>query len=590
MNSRTSPPAGGSCSERLVRIAEATSDQIVVCGRDGELLWANAAARALAGLGQRDDIRVGDLIAPAWRDFFQDEVLPAAAADGRWAGELGLSDRSGAELPVSLEVLAHAGDEGAIDYYSLTARDLSERKAVEERLAHEALHDRLTGLPNRTLFGDRLDRAVTRTRRHGGLLGVLFLDLDRFKFVNDSLGHEAGDALLVEVAQRLGSVLRDGDTASRFGGDEFTVLCEDIGDDSNAAEIAERLLAVLAQPFVVAGSQLHVSASIGIALSTGHHRPDDLLRDADVAMYRAKDNGRGRYEMFDERLREHAVRRLELESSLHRAVERGELRVHYQPEVCLHDGRIVAAEALVRWMHPGGGLVSPTEFIPLAEENGLIDAIGEWVLRTACSTAARWPAGRADGTPLTVWVNLSPLQLARLDVVDRVARIVAETGIDPRRLGLEVTETALLADADTAIATLRWLKALGVRLSLDDFGTGYSSLSYLRRLPIDALKVDRSFVSGLTTTAEDDAIMAAIVDMARALQITPFAEGIETAEQAARVSALGFEVGQGFYFARGVPVEQFEALLERGYLRLPPRGVPAPRPASELRTRRAGAG
>ena len=575
---------------RLTRMLEHTSDLVTLTDPDGEVVWANDAARRFMRAAGVVPHRLDDLVDPEARAYFADTVLPALRKDGRWSGELSLVGPDGG-VPVSQLIQAHHGADGAVQYYSFSARDLSERVDYQTRLAHEVLHDRLTGLPNRALFVDRLTQSVARTARRETLVAVLFVDLDRFKLVNDSLGHEAGDRLLLEVAARLESVLRSGDTAARFGGDEFTLLCEEVVDEEQAAAIAQRVLGVVSVPFVLDGSTVHVTASVGIALSDGAAaRAEDLLRDADAALHRAKDLGKARYELFDERLRARAVARFQTETELHQALERGELRVHYQPEISLRTGRVVGAEALVRWLHPVNGLVGPDTFIPLAEESGLIGRIGEWVLREACGEAARWRGARTDGEPFVVWVNLSPRQLAG-DVVSVVEAALLETGVDARQLGLEVTESALLDDADAAIDVLRDLQSLGVRLVIDDFGTGYSSLAYLRRLPVDGVKIDRSFVSGLGPSPEDSAIVRAVLGMGNALGLDVIAEGVETREQLDELVRLGCGYAQGYYFARPQPRQAFDTLVAQppewpGIEPAPP--PPAVTPLAEHRRLRHG--
>jgi diguanylate cyclase (GGDEF)-like protein/PAS domain S-box-containing protein len=549
-------------SDRLTRMLEHTTDLVTLTDPDGEVVWANEAARAMMRAAGAVPHRLSDLVAPSARTYFDDVVLPALRSDGVWSGELSLLAADGREVPVSQLIQAHYGPDGSVQHYSFSARDLTERQDYQDRLAHEVLHDRLTGLPNRALFGDRLTQALARTTRRDSLLAVLFVDLDRFKLVNDSLGHDAGDRLLVEVATRLQSVLRSGDTAARFGGDEFTLLCEEVVDEAQATAIADRVLGVLSVPFLLDSAPVHLTCSVGIVLSdaAANVRPENLLRDADAAMHRAKDLGKARYELFDERLRARAVARFQTESALHAAIEGGQLRVHYQPEVSLRTGRVVGAEALVRWLHPERGLVSPDSFVPVAEESGLIDQIGSWVLREACAQAARW---HAAGDPVQVWVNLSPRQLTG-DIVATVAGALEATGADPAQLGLEVTESALLGDVEAAIALLRELRALGVRIVIDDFGTGYSSLAYLRRLPVNGVKIDRSFVTNLGSSTADSAIVAAVVGMASALGLMTIAEGVETRVQLDEIVRLGCDAAQGFYFAAPAPEQGFDALLATG--------------------------
>jgi len=422
---------------------------------------------------------------------------------------------------------------------------------AERRLAHRAAHDPLTGLPNRGRFMDRLSDALARASQPDERLAVLFLDLDHFKVVNDGLGHTAGDRLLNEIGQRLLGLVGAGGTVARFGGDEFMVLCEDIGDETAARELAAHVTAAVRLPISLGDQEgeVFVTASVGIALSNGHDTADSLLRDADAAMYRAKEHGRARLEVFEPRNHDHAVDHLRTGNALHRALERREFEVHFQPVIDLEAGGVTGFEALLRWRHPERGLVPPGDFIGRAESTGLIVPIGAWVLAEACQQAARWQAADSDAPPLTISVNLSPRQLAEPSLPMEVARIIAETGVHPDSVWLEITETTLMHDAESAIGTLEALQAQGVHIAVDDFGTGYSSLSYLKRFPVEALKVDRTFVDGLGRDAEDTVIATACVSLAHALGLTAIAEGVESPAQLAELRTLGCELAQGFLFA-----------------------------------------
>jgi diguanylate cyclase (GGDEF)-like protein/PAS domain S-box-containing protein len=437
-----------------------------------------------------------------------------------------------------------------------------ERKTFEDRLAYQAQHDPLTGLPNRVLFVEFLTLALARARRRQSTSAVLFLDLDRFKIVNDSLGHDAGDELMQQLSIRLCAALRPGDTVARFGGDEFTVLCEDLSTTDakgQAIDVARRLLEVIEAPVELHGEDQHLSASIGIAIAGPGDSPETLLRDADAAMYRAKAAGKGRWELFDEEMRSSARLRLETENALHRALEREELRNYYQPIVDIATGTCAGAEALVRWQHPDRGLVAPDAFIDLAEESGLILPIGRWVLEAACRQLMEWRTNGQVSDAFTIAVNLSARQLAQPDLVQQVADALERTGAPAERIFLEITESVLMAErsVDAMVA----LRALGVRLSIDDFGTGYSSLGYLRRFPVDTVKVDRSFVDGLGTETEDSAIVAAVVSLGHALGLTVVAEGVETERQLAELRALGCDRAQGFWFAPPQSADVFASVI-----------------------------
>jgi diguanylate cyclase (GGDEF)-like protein len=475
------------------------------------------------------------------------------------------------------EVALRAVQGGAQDYLikgrvddhlvSRSVRYAIERKRAEVALAHQALHDALTGLPNRALFIDRLKLALARSERRHSSVAVLFLDLDRFKLINDSLGHEAGDRVLVDVGARLQRALRPGDTVARFGGDEFTALCEDVPSERAVLMIAERMAEAVGMPFALGEGETFLTASIGIAMGDGDVRDagmaGSLVRDADAAMYRAKERGKSRVELFDERLRERAVQRLSIESALHRALEREELRLHYQPQIDLRSGRIVSWEALVRWEHPERGLLAPGEFIAVAEETGLIVELGTWVLEEACRQAERWTSLPGALPDPVMGVNLSARQLSQPELLDVVARALAGAGLAPSRLCLEVTESVVMEDAGGAAQTMAALREMGVLLAIDDFGSGYSALSSLKRFRVDTLKVDRAFVSELGRDSNDGPIMAAIIDLTHALGLRAVGEGVERADQLAVLRALGCDVGQGFYFGRPQPPEVAEAMARR---------------------------
>jgi diguanylate cyclase (GGDEF)-like protein len=436
-----------------------------------------------------------------------------------------------------------------------------ERRRTEERTQHEALHDALTGLPNRSLFLDRLEHALSVAARRETAIAVLFLDLDQFKLVNDSMGHAAGDELLAAVAPRLEQALRPGDTVARFGGDEFAVLAEDVGDERGATRVAERIAEALTRPFILRGREHFVSASIGISIGSGAEDPEALIRDADAALYRAKDHGRGGYEIFDEVMRSRVIEHMQTENDLRRALQREEFVIHYQPVVRLHDGSIASMEALLRWDHPERGLIGPLGFIPVAEESRLIVPIGRWVIEQACRQAAAWQQLKPDSAPISVAVNLSARQLADPELIDHIEGTIKGNGIEPSTLWLELTESTLLDDTSYVERTLQALRRLGVHLVLDDFGVGFSSLGYLKRLPLSMVKLDRTFVENVTSSPHDAAIVRAVSEMAETIGIGVVAEGVETEEQVRLARDLGCGYAQGFHFAEPVPASYVERLL-----------------------------
>jgi diguanylate cyclase (GGDEF)-like protein/PAS domain S-box-containing protein len=449
----------------------------------------------------------------------------------------------------------------------LTIRDVSAQKALEGELTRQAFQDSLTGLPNRALLGDRINQAVARNLRSGGRVELLLVDLDDFKKVNDTLGHVAGDELIRAVAERMGGCIRPADTLARLGGDEFAVLVEDL-DDLELAALAERLLAVVRLPVRVGNRDLVTTASIGIASAKITHTATEadtheLLRDADLAMYAAKTAGRDRYVIFDEAMYADALQEAEARVRLEQALAADEFLVHYQPIVDLPSGRLIGVEALVRWQHPERGLLGPDTFIGLAEQTGLIVPLGHWVLAEACRQAAAWHRDVPGAEQLRVSVNLSARQFQHTELVADVAGVLRDSGIDPGRVVLEITESLLMQDTDATISTLRELRDLGVHIAIDDFGTGYSSLSYLRRFPIDILKIDKAFIDGIATDPDDATLAEAVVQLGRALRLQTVAEGIENVDQHSLLSALGCTYGQGYLFARPAGSAQIEALLHQ---------------------------
>jgi diguanylate cyclase (GGDEF)-like protein len=446
----------------------------------------------------------------------------------------------------------------------ILTRDITERRRAEEQLLHDAFHDSLTKLPNRALFLDHLKLAINHCRRRKGyLFAVLFIDLDRFKLINDSLGHMVGDELLITVARRIETCLRDGDTIARLGGDEFTILLDGIKDYGDAQRVAERVQEVLSEPFHLAGRDLFVTASVGIKYSgDGDEQPEDLLRDADTAMYCAKTLGKAQYQIFDAKMHTRALTLLQIESDLRRAVEREEFQVNYQPIVSLETGRISGFEALVRWHHPERGVILPSEFVSVAEETGLIMQIDRLVLRQACLQMCKWQDVLPGTRRMKMSVNLSCKQFMQPTIVEQIMEVLLETGLNPSSLKLEITESVMMEGRDYTTRVLERLSAAGIELSLDDFGTGYSSLSYIHRFPVSTLKIDQSFIKRIGGD-ENGEIVRAVVTLARNLGMEVVAEGIENEVQLDQLRALNCEQGQGFYFSNPVDVESATALIEK---------------------------
>ena len=496
---------------------------------------------------------------PSWQSL----LARVAAGHDTYAVEGRYLRPDGTVVWASSHVTLVRDESGEPQYFLAQLQDITDRKVMEHELVHQALHDSLTGLPNRALLTDRLVQGIEGSRRRGSKIGVMFLDLDRFKTVNDTFGHATGDELLKHVADRISGVVRPGDTVARNGGDEFVVVCDDISV-LETEQMAERAIATLSKPFSIWNHEMTITACVGIAISDENATPESLLRDSDAAMYRAKERGRGSIELFDEELRTRVERRMETESALRQALERNEFTVYYQPVVDLLTGAMVSAEALLRWDHPQRGAIMPDEFIPLAEETGLIVPIGAWVLEQACWQLVKWRR-TVPSMSVSVAVNLSVRQTAAPDIAGVIEDVLRRTGARAEDLCLELTESIFMEDVVYFERALESLKALGVKLSIDDFGTGYSSLSYLKRFPVDAVKVDRSFVDGLGSDPHDSALVAAILAMAAALDLEVTAEGVETHDQLANLKNLGCHRAQGFYLARPMPAADLDRLIAESH-------------------------
>jgi diguanylate cyclase (GGDEF)-like protein/PAS domain S-box-containing protein len=541
-------------------LANNASDLVMLHEPDGRVLYASPSCTGLLGFTQeelegRDLYQIGHS-----DDWGQIQASLGAAASGHQQRlNLRLRTANGEFLWFETLLRPIADASGRMGQLQSSSRDISERRAFEVQLEHQALHEPLTGLPNRTLFMDRVDQAITRGKREGTSVAVMFLDLDRFKVVNDSMGHAVGDRLIAAVAHRIKDTVRTADTVARIGGDEFGILLEFNISRQDAQLVADRILKQLEPPFTMAGTEMFISASIGIAFSTPEtETPEDLLRYADVAMYRAKDDGSGRYRIYDPEIDARATRRLEIETELRRALEQDELIVHYQPLVSLHSGRVSGVEALVRWEHPERGRIGPDEFIPLAEETGLIVPLGYWVIRRACEDRKLFEVAGTHAGSILISVNLSTRQFEQPDLEDQIRRILVDTDTDPDRLQLEVTESELMQSS----GRIQDLKTVGIRVAIDDFGTGYSSLSYLRNLRVDSLKIDRSFVDGLGKNREDTAIVQTVVTLADSLELDVTAEGVEDEDQLSTLRELGCDTVQGYFFARPTPASEIVELLE----------------------------
>ena len=541
-----------------------TSDLITVVDAGGAIAYQSPSSERLVGVGseQLTGTPFRALVHPDDRAYYDALVLNVRSQpDGAVDGQFRLLHADGSDRHVDAIVSNLTGDP-AVAGLVFNTRDVTDRRRLEEQLERQAFFDSLTGLPNRAVFRDRLQHALARAERTNEGIAVLLLDLDGFKVVNDSMGHDAGDELLVEVGRRIGACCRARDTVARLGGDEFAVLLEDAASEVAALQLAARLQESLAAVFELRGREVFIGASTGVALGAADAGPDDLIRNADTAMYAAKAAGKNRYEVFQPEMHERTVEFFEIQADLQHALDRGELLLHYQPIVDLGTGEILGAEALIRWQHPTRGLVMPLSFIPIAEETGMIVPVGVWVLGEACRQAATWRSSVPGASGLTMNVNLSTRQLLEPDLVPRVADVIGDSGLDPEALMLEVTEGSLLQDIEQTAAKLRALKDLGIGLALDDFGTGSSSLGHLRRFPIDVLKIDKSFVDGVVHEEGDASVLVrAIIELARTLRLGIVAEGVETADQVESLRRANCTRGQGYLFGRPMPPDEFERLL-----------------------------
>lgn len=552
-------------------VFENTADGVIVTDLNSRITAVNKAFTEITGYSEAEALGNKTSFRRSERQdkTFYEQMWRSIKSNGRWQGEIWNRRKSGEIYPEWMTISVVRDNNGDVTNYVAVFSDITQVKHSQMQIDHMANHDPLTDLPNRTLLDDRLKQAIFRAARQSSEISILFIDLDRFKNVNDTLGHPIGDKLLQEVARRLQALLRHQDTVARLGGDEFIILIEELDRPELAESVASKVIDAMSNPFHIDEKELFIGASIGISIY-----PEDgmdastLIKHADAAMYRAKDEGRNTYQFYTRELTEHAAERLRLESALRRAMERNEFAVYYQPKIDLATGRLIGAEALIRWIHPEMGFISPEKFIPLAEENGQILAIGEWVLHESCRQLTQWLAKYPVFQHIAV--NLSGVQIQRGDIVSRVRHCLEHYGLEPGQLHLEITESMLMQYPELAAQVLTDLRDMGILLAVDDFGTGYSSLSYLKRFPIHTLKIDRSFVMDIPHDSNDTAITQAIIAMGKSLQLDIVAEGVETQEQQQFLLHAGCNIGQGYYFSKPVPAAEFEKLLQQGVLPVPP--------------------
>lgn len=558
---------------RFRSVIDSANDAIISADQDGNILSWNRSAGQIYGYGAEEVLgkSIAILFPAHYSKYFtgrariQRLVAPGLFSSGNKASELDGLKKNGSKFPAEVSLSSWETSEGV--FYGGIVRDMTERKLLEDQLTHQALHDPLTKLANRVLFRDRVKHALEKVDRKRAPVGVLFLDLDNFKTVNDSLGHTAGDELLIAVAQRLQSCLRPNDTAARFGGDEFAVLVEDTTNVEGSLLVAERIRDIMRTPFALGGKDVFIGASIGVVTTIdGNMDPAELLRNADVAMYIAKTQGKDRYAVFETGMHEAIVKRVGMETDMRSAIDRKEFELHYQPILDLQSERIVGMEALVRWNHPERGLIPPLDFIPIAEETNLIIPLGRWILEEACRQARQWQISTGLGDQLSITVNISSRQFQDDSLISTVKEALEKSGLPPRTLILEITESTMLVNNESTLKKLTELKEVGVRLAIDDFGTGYSSLSYLQRFPVDIIKIDKSFVDKVDQGKEGAAVTRAIITMSDTLHLTTIAEGIESSGQWHSLQDMGCEMGQGFHFARPLTKENMDEFLGRSSL------------------------
>lgn len=560
---------------RFRSIVESANDAIILTDSQGKIISWNKTAEVI--FGYRETEILGQMLSTLFPPISRSKIFGDSKTDsmlasgllhpGSKAIELEGLKKEGSRFPLEISLSSWETAEGI--FYTGIIRDITERKSLEDQLTHLALHDPLTKLANRVLFRNRVELSLERAKRSSLPIAVLFLDLDNFKTINDSLGHAAGDELLISVAERIRACLRTSDTPARLGGDEFAVLIEDTKHTEGAVLVAERIKDVLSSPFLINGKTVFVGASIGIASTvTSQENPEELLRNADVAMYIAKNQGKGCYAVFENKMHEALVQRVEIESELRRAIDRKEFVLHYQPIINLQSKQIVGMEALVRWNHPQRGLIPPMEFIPIAEESNLILPLGQWILEEACEQANKWQNQFGGESLLSITVNISNRQFEHKLLVETVTNALLKSGLSPQNLILEITENTMLENSEATGKKLQELKDLGVRLAIDDFGTGYSSLSYLQRFPVDILKIDKSFIDKINLSKEGAAVARAIITMGDTLQLRTIAEGIETPEQISELQNLGCELGQGYHFAKPLDKDSMSTFLREAKLNI----------------------